>query len=175
MNVNSVPQRINKINNVVLNNKLDILGLVKTRLKPDIYFIEPKFSGYCIYRHDRTLRGGGAAAAIICRAQMNVDLVSCSNERLFQVRSDIPAEFCLFLVSSVSVDPILVLVVYRPPSSAHFSFLMDFVSEFIGMVSRVVVMGNFNYNLSDTLWVGQQLVETFSELDIQALRFGNTF
>lgn len=87
--------------------KVDIFGLAETRLKPEIHFVEHSFPGYCIYRHDRTLRGSGDVA-LICRADMCVDLLSYSSERVFQVKSDIAAVFCLFFVSSASVDPILV-------------------------------------------------------------------
>lgn len=65
-----------------------------------------------------TLRGGGGVA-LICKSDICVDFVSCSSERLFRVKSDIPAEYCLFLVSSISIDPIPILVVYRPPCSAE--------------------------------------------------------
>lgn len=102
-----------------------------------------------ITRHDRTLRGDGVV--LICRADMSVDLVSCSSDRLFQVGSDIPAEFCLFLVLSVFVDSILVLVNYIPTSCAHFGALMDSDSESIGRAPHVVVMDDFNYNLTDPL------------------------
>lgn len=101
MNVNSVPLRIDEINDVLVKNKIDIFGLAETRFKSDTHFIEHRFPGY-----------------LICRAKMNVELISCFSEKLSQVRSDIAAEFYLFLDSSSSVDPILVLVVYRPPSSA---------------------------------------------------------
>lgn len=172
--VNSVPQRINEINEVLLKYNVDIFGLAETRLKPDTHFVGQRFPGYSIYRHDRSLRGGGGVA-LICKSDMCFDFVSCSSERLFQIKSDIPAEYCLFLVSSLFVTPILVLVVYRPPCSAHFSFLMDSVGEFTGVAPRVMIMGDFNYNLADPLSSGQQLVETFTELNFQVLRFGNTF
>lgn len=43
------------------------------------------------------------------------------------------------------------------------------------MVPRVVIMDDFDYNLTDPLSVAHQLVETLSEPNFQVLRFGNTF
>lgn len=97
---------------------------------------------------------------------MSVRLKACSSEKLFYVRSDIPAKFGMFLVSSVSVDQILVLVVYRPPRSAHYGSLLDSVNEYIGIAPRVVSTGDFNYNLCDPMSVGQQFVHSIRSLNL---------
>lgn len=172
-NINSVFLRVFDINNIINSRKLDLVGLVETHL-PDIHVVESRFPGYCIYRHDRTLRGGGGIA-LICRADMNVELVACSSEKLYPVKSQIPSEYCLFSVSSVSIQSILVLIVYRPPGSAHFSSLLDSVSEFLGLAPRVIIMGDFNYNLGDPTSDRHMLIEALAEMDFKVIRFGNTF
>lgn len=105
-NANCVPQHINEIHDILISNKLDILGLTETCLKPDTHFVDNRFIGYYIYRYDGISRGRDGYA-LIRGADLSVDLVSCSSSRLFQVRFDIPAEFSLFLVSPLYLDPIL--------------------------------------------------------------------
>lgn len=64
VNVNSVYLRIFDINDIANQRNLDLIGLVETRLKPDIHVVENRFPGYCIYRHDRVLRGGGDCTSL---------------------------------------------------------------------------------------------------------------
>lgn len=121
-NCNSVLHRVNEINQVLNEFNLDIVGLVETRLKPNVHVVENRFLGYMIHRHDRVLRGGGGVA-LMCKSFMNVGLVCCSSAKLFSIR-----EFCMCLVFSPSLDPLLVLVMYGPLCTASYEILMQSVT-----------------------------------------------
>lgn len=53
----------------------------------------------------------------------------------------------MYLESSPSIDPSVVLVVYRPTCTSRYELLMQSVAEYIGVAPHVVTMGDLNYDL----------------------------
>lgn len=173
-NINSVFLRINEINNFLRVNKIDICCLAETKLKPQVHFVDGCFPGYTIYRHDRTLRRGGGVA-IICRNSLVATPVAVSKERLFTVASEVLTEFAIFLVNGISFSSILVVVVYRPPRSQHFSKFLSQISDFLALAPRCLIAGDFNYDLQNADSLGHDLISSLADLDFRVIRFGSTF
>lgn len=173
-NINSVYLHSSEINSFLAENNIDICCLAETKLKPDLHFVDNCFPGYIIKRHDRKLRRGGGVA-VICKNVYVISEVAVSKEFLYRVPSEVQTEFAVYLVNGISLQSLLVVVVYRPPRAEHFSAFMARISEFLALAPRCVIAGDFNYNLLESDSDGHELCANLVELDFHILRFGPTY
>ena len=140
------------------SHNLDILLVAETWLSDILYDNEITPRGFCVYRRDRSSRGGGVA--IFVRLQL------CSS--LFQSHDTIEA-------ISILISPSLaVSCIYVPPSAEfpYYLSLFDFINN-LSLDYNHVIIGDFN--MPDIDWPSLTATSGCSDLFCEAVFNRNLF
>ena len=152
VNARSLTRRMDQVNILLDEHRLDILCISETWLRADVSDRIMVFPGYCISRCDRSApapnqsaqRGGGVA--ILTREDLRVT-------RLEVGGADAAVESLWLSVTGAGRRPVVVGAVYRPPAASVSRGLELIEQQFRAAVSfgrAVVTMGDYNINMMNT-------------------------
>ena len=155
LNVRGLRSKVGDVRDTITKEKLDILCITETMLRPAVADGELGIEGYFFVRQDRNSHGGGVAVYFrdsfpISRVQLRFD-----PENSDIVQNDTPE--ALFIELPGSQKRTILGCVYRPPSApvASWSRLSDLVDSVISThVSektelQLVLTGDFNVDVLD--------------------------
>lgn len=106
---------------------------------------------FTLHRHDRRLRSGGGVALYVRNELHSKYVASSPNDE------DKHPEYLFIEVSSSSQEKLLVGVVYKPPNIGHLDDLEEELEALMALYSNVIIMGDFNSDLSKKCYFGDQL------------------
>ena len=147
LNVRSIMPSLDSVKELIASRKLDILCVGETWLTSDICNGYLTFPGYSVMRCDRRVRpkrgpvSKGGGVCIIYRDTLAV-------ERL-PIKSTDPDLDCLW-VQIMSRRPIIIGVVYRPPSAAVTPTLQELnrhITQVIAKNRPLYLLGDLNFDL----------------------------
>ena len=152
VNARSLTRRMDEVNILLEEHRVDILCISETLLRTDVSDRVLVFPGYCISRCDRSApapnqnaqRGGGVA--ILTREDLRVTKLEMGG-------ADATVESLWLSVTGAGRRPVVVGAVYRPPAASISRGLELIEQQFRAAVSfnrAVVTMGDFNINLLNT-------------------------
>ena len=140
LNCNSLPSKIEELRQFVSSVSPHVFCFSETKLDKSILDGEIGFENYSTIRKDRNRNGGGVACFI-------------HKSLAFEVRSDFPKDFENIFIDILlpKTKPILLGVIYRPPSDMQFvENLNNCLSNSNSFNSQeVILLGDFNVNLID--------------------------
>ena len=132
--------QIEELRQFVSSASPHVLCFSETKLDKSILDGEISFENYAVIRKDRNRNGGGVACFI-------------HKSLAFEVRTDFPNAFENIFIDILlpKTKPILLGVIYRPPSDMHFvDNLNSCISNSNSFNSReVILIGDFNVILID--------------------------
>ncbi|MCP4266595.1 MAG: hypothetical protein GY777_13675, partial [Candidatus Brocadiaceae bacterium] len=140
LNCNSLLSKIDEIREFVLHCKPHVICFSETKLDSTVTSSEVLIDGYSNIRCDRNRHGGGVACYV-------------SNLIHYNERTDFSNDFENIFIDILlpKTTPILLGVVYRPPSTLNFDELLT--SSLLNSKSfdkqEVYILGDTNYNLLD--------------------------
>ncbi|XP_044591960.1 uncharacterized protein LOC123270092 [Cotesia glomerata] len=106
---------------------------------------------FVLHRHDRCLRSGGGVALYVRDDLMSKCVLSSTN------LVDKHPEYLFVEVSGSSKERILVGFVYKPPNTGHLDDLEDDLEAAVATYRNIIIMGDFNSDLSSRNFYGDQL------------------
>ena len=138
ININSILPKIEELRHICNSTKISIIGISETKLDNSITSEEISITGYDILRTDRNRNGGGVLAYVRTDLSFKVrEDYNFNNEMIF---------FDIFLPHS---KPILIGIIYRPPTDTEFVDNLDKYIEKCDSFNdqEVYIMGDFNINV----------------------------
>ena len=142
LNVRSLTAHLDEINHLLLAEQLDILCLGETWLTDAVDTCMLNFPGYVISRKDRPIKKSGGGVAIIHRNNMNVERL-----RVPVAKSTLESMW----LQVISKSPIIVGVVYRPPSGQPTPAIEDMHSQLTHVRARdqpIYLLGDTNFDVT---------------------------
>ena len=142
LNVRSLMAHIDEVNHLLLSERLDVLCISETWLTDAVESRMLQFPGYVISRCDRLGGKSGGGVAIIYRNTMTAEPL-----RIPAATSALETLWLRLTLAS----PIIVGVVYRPPSSPTTPALDDLYSQLTDVLGRnlpVYLLGDTNFDAS---------------------------
>ncbi|XP_061924532.1 uncharacterized protein LOC133663844 [Entelurus aequoreus] len=141
LNIRSLPSKTLLVNEVIRDNKLDVVGLAETWLKPDDFFAlnEASPPGYTNTHVARPLKRGGGVALIY---NENYNLTPNLNNKY--------NSFEVLTLRFVTPLPLHLAVIYRPPGpySDFISEFSEFVADLVTHADNIIIMGDFNIHMN---------------------------
>ena len=134
---NKTESNLERFQNLVYSEDLDIVCVNETWLSGHIYSSEILNSGYCIVRKDRKTRGGGVLIGIKTAAFKSVREIEHNHD----------LEIAMAEITTAKDMELLICSCYRPPDADKTwidkfeSFLQDVCSRH----SKIVIAGDFNF------------------------------
>ena len=163
LNARSVCNKAEKIHELIVDKNLKILALTETWLKDTdgsivVDLCPPNFTmQYKCRPHNKGERGGG-----IC-------LIVSNDITAEEVSGDECKTFEYMATKVKSKDPLLLVVIYRPPPTQKNNFTLaefleefeDFLAEMTTRHKSIIILGDFNIHWDDA---GSPSVKTFKSL-----------
>jgi len=154
VNINSILPKLEELRYIVNSSKLSIIGISESKLDSSVDDNEINIPGYNILRKDRSRNGGGVLAYIKDDLSFNIrDDLKSSNETIF---------FEIFLPHT---RPILIGIVYRPPSDSKFLEVfhstLENGKEFDNQ--EVYILGDMNINMDPSNINNANIRENYRE------------
>ncbi|XP_061899286.1 uncharacterized protein LOC133647158 [Entelurus aequoreus] len=141
LNIRSLSSKTLLVNEVIRDNKLDVVGLAETWLKPDDFFAlnEASPPGYTNTHVARPLKRGGGVALIY---NENYNLTPNLNNKY--------NSFEVLTLRFVTPLPLHLAVIYRPPGpySDFISEFSEFVAHLVTHADNIIIMGDFNIHMN---------------------------
>ena len=138
LNINSLLPKIDELRLIAKNSNAAVIGITESKLDKTIFDSEVNIDGYELKRSDRNRQGGGVACYIRKDLSFNLrENFSPDVENIF---------FDLLLPKA---KPILVGILYRPPSSSGFLKKLDLaISKTENFDNQeVFILGDLNIDL----------------------------
>lgn len=153
------------------NAMFDVITVSETFLKPIIPSTPYLIKDYDLLRHDRESKEGGGLAVYIKKGLI-YKLVATSEARYCR-----KPEFIIIELSLPLSWKLLLCVVYRPPKLGHILEVFDIVQNLLPVYDNVVLMGDFNINLSTdrTFSDKTQLLNLTNRLNLNVLPLEATY
>lgn len=153
VNAQSLLCHIDEFKTIFQNSLFDLIAISETWLKPNISDKSVSLQEYCLFRNDRTHKGGGGIA-IFVKSHHPTSILHLSDTS----REGYP-EF-MFLDVSVNGTHILVSVCYRAPNLRHLQEYEIVLQELMARYSHVIVTGDLNTNLLGPVTYDQTYLTT---------------
>ena len=136
--VNSLLPKIDELRHIAKNSNAAVIGITESKLDKNVFDNEVNIDGYELKRSDRNRQGGGIACYI--RKDLSFNLRENSSPDVENIFFD------LFLPKA---KPILVGMLYRPPSSSGFLKKLDLaISKTENFDNQeVFILGDLNIDL----------------------------
>lgn len=155
LNAQSVRNKTVSLSNLILENDLDVLALTETWLgaaddQQVLHDLLP--SGYNVISIPRPGNRRGGGVAVVFKAGLSVDLISCSNDQ----------HFTQFEYLSCTITgkqrTIRLCVIYRPPVSTvnglqttkFFDEWSVFLDQLSVLSSNPIIVGDINFHLDNS-------------------------
>ena len=139
LNVNSLIAKIDEIQLLVQNEKIDILAINETKIDHKIEDRLISLEDFSLCRYDRSRQGGGVALYV-------------RNAVRFKPRENLPnksLELICIEVEPPNLNPFIVIAWYRPPSKSNSCFvnLDENLSFLDGEGKEIIILGDTNCDI----------------------------
>jgi hypothetical protein len=148
ININSLLSKIDEVREIAKKSRAVVIGISESKLDKSVLDGEVFIDGYEVIRSDRNRNGGGVACYV-------------RSDMAFNVRKDFSADIenIFFDILLPNSKPILIGIVYRPPT--QIDFLDKLSTAIINATSfdanEAYILGDLNINL---IKKGQNLTDT---------------
>ena len=168
LNARLVRNKVDLITQTIIDSNYSISAITKTWLTNDDYAIASQLTpdGFKLLLANRSTshRGGGLALLFSSELKL-ISLTPCFSS----------CEILICNIQFPSLFTIVIIIIYRPPSSSLRSFLTDlsFILESITSVNTVI-LGDFNIQINNDNYASLSLNELIFELHFPTNTNGNT-
>lgn len=173
INAQSLKKHHTEVLNLLSDVTADILLLSETWLKSSISSGIVSVPGYTLFRNDRKIlrenrtEKSGGGVAIFVRDDIKTKIIAKSPDK--------PGIEFLFTEIFLGKKKILIAVVYWPPHTGKLSELEEPLSLHANKYDDVIIMGDFNCDLSYTLSTAtSNFIDTFKSHNLQILDLNPT-
>lgn len=135
--------KLDEVKDILRNSKVSVACFTESWLSSRNSNRSISIPGFSVVRNDRIYRRGGGIVVYY------KEHLSCSTIFKTQLSSD--SEFkteCLALEFHVAGEKILIMAVYNPPENDCTGFLADKLSDFAMRYENILLIGDFNTDLS---------------------------
>lgn len=145
VNAQSVCNKFNRVNDLIVDQSIDILAITETWIKPHTDYVTDLIApiGYVTHSQPRANEKGGGVA-VVMRSALNAARQKTTVFSTFDV--------CTVVIPTKPV-PTSLTVIYRPPSSPRNRFL----GEFTDLLEQIqvnrelpIICGDFNIHMDDS-------------------------
>ena len=173
-NANSLRTRIETLRLFLSRNPLyHIIAISETKLGPIVDDTIVMLDGYNLLRQDRKTNGGGVA--LFVHNSLSVNRL-CSSEGKWSGKPGVP-EYLFCEVSSSSLTPVFVGVVYRPPHAPFLTesnFIPDLVDHMHNYSTKIIT-SDFNADQLSESVDANFLRNLTHENSLTSIPFGATY
>lgn len=135
--------KLDEVKDLLHNSKVSVACFTESWFSTKNSNRSVAIPGFCVVRNDRTYRRGGGIV-VYYREHL-----SCTTIFSTQLSSDSEDKTeCLALELRLGGDKILVMTVYNPPENDCSRFLADKMTDFATRYNNVLLIGDFNTDLS---------------------------
>ena len=142
LNVNILLAKIDDLRNIAKFSNAAVIGISESKLDYPVLSSEIHIGNYDTLRCDWNRHGaGGRGRGVVCEIR---------NELSFDVKSFFPHEIqnILFEILLPNTKPIVVGIIYRPPSQSEFLEIINtHFSKLDTNNNEIYILGDFNINL----------------------------
>ena len=137
LNINSLLPKIDELRNIAKLSNAAVIGISESKLDDSVLSFEIHIDNYNTLRCDWNRHGGG----VVCYIR---------NDLSYDVKSFFPPEIenSFFEILLPNTKPIIVGIIYRPPSQSEFLEIINtHFSKLDTNNNEIYILGNFNINL----------------------------
>ena len=137
LNINSLLPKIDELRNIAKLSNAAVIGIGESKLDDSVLSSEIHIDNYNTLRCDQNRHGGG----VVCYIR---------NDLSYDVKSFFPPEIenIFFEILLPNTKPIIVGIIYRPPSQSEFLEIINtHFSKLDTNNNEIYILGDFNINL----------------------------
>ena len=137
LNINSLLPKMDELRNIAKLSNATVIGIGESKLDDSVLSSEIHIDNYNALRCDRNRHGGG----VVCYIR---------NDLSYEVKSFFPPEIenIFFEILLPNTKPIIVGIIYRPPSQSEFLEIINtHFSKLDTNNNEIYILGDFNINL----------------------------